>query len=124
MEFESFQSILLYLCIGTVLGVYLTRKYHEKTKNYHLGKTIEGIMISANVEELVSLSQDLTSLIVKLQLESNKLLEEIKHAQDIETISYDDFFIKNSENSEFTLEDEKLLKMDKKSDIKEDIERE
>lgn len=124
MEFESFQSILLYLCIGTVLGVYLTRKYHEKTKNYHLGKTIEGIMISANVEELVSLSQDLTSLIVKLQLESNKLLEEIKHAQDIETISYDDFFIKNSENSEFTLEDEKLLNMDKKSDIKEDIEKE
>jgi hypothetical protein len=74
MQFDSFQLILLYLCIGIILGIFVTRKYHEKTKNYHIGKTIEGIMISRNVEELLSLSQDLISLIVKLQFESNKFI--------------------------------------------------
>jgi hypothetical protein len=124
MQFESLQSILLYICIGVILGIYVTRKYHEKTKNYHIGKTIEGILISRNVEELLSLSQDLNSLIVKLQLESNNLLEEIKHAQDIETISYDDDLLKNSGNGKFTLEDGKLINMENNSDFKDDTEKE
>jgi hypothetical protein len=57
-------------------------------------------------------------------LKAINLLDEIKHAQDIETISYDDNLLKNSGNGKFTLEDGKLLNMENNSDFKDDIEKE
>lgn len=123
MAFESFQNFFLYVFVGTVLGFILTRYYYEKSKNYALGKTIEGIMISRNVEEILNLSQDLASVIEKIRYESDSLLEQIKKARDIEAIPFENDLIKNG-NVEITLEDENLINMDKNSDNKEDSEKE
>ena len=96
MQFEVLQNLFLNIFIGIVLGFILTRYYYEKTRNFALGKTIEGILISRNIEELIYLSEDLNGIIEKLRLESDGLLEQIKKSRNIETYSYDDEIIEKT----------------------------
>ena len=124
MQFESIENFLFDVFIGMILGFFITRYYNKKNTNNTLGKTIEGIMISGNMEEILSLSKDLNSVIEKIQIESDELLEQILHARDIETIPHDNNIIKNSENMNIILEDDDLLNVEKNNDNKEDIEKE
>ena len=124
MQFESIENFLFDVFIGMIIGFFITRYFYEKNKNHIIGKTIEGIMISGNVEEILSLSKDLNSVIEKIQIESDELLEQILHARDIETIPHDNNIIKNSENMNIILEDADLLNVEKNNDNKEDIEKE
>lgn len=123
MELAWIQNILFDVLIGIILGFFITRYYYEKNKNHVLGKTLEGIMISRSVEEILSLSKDLNIIIEKMQIESYELLEQILHARDIETIPYDNNKINNSGNMDTTFNDD-LLNVEKNNDGKDDIENE
>jgi hypothetical protein len=123
MDLASIQNILFDVLIGMILGFFISRYFYEKNKNHALGKTIEGIMISRSVEEILSLSKDLNSVIEKMQIESYELLEQILHARDIESIPFDDDKLNNSGTMDTTFNDD-LLNVEKNNDSKEDLENE
>jgi hypothetical protein len=106
MQFDALQNVFLYIFIGVVLGYFLTKYYYEKTRNFALGKTIEGIMISKNIEEILSLSKDLNTIIEKLRLESDGLLDQIQKSRDIETYSPDNQSIEKSSGIKNSYEEE------------------
>jgi hypothetical protein len=115
MQFDSLQNIFLYIFFGVVLGYFLTRYYYEKTRNFALGKTIEGIMISKNIDVLINLSKDLNTIIEKLRLESDGLIEQIQKSRDIETYSHDDQ-LNNSLENKVSFEEEFLNAQSKEND--------
>ena len=83
---DGFQIDLIIFFIGIVIGITITRYYYEKTKNYSIGKTIQGAMISDSVNHLIELHNELSSSLSKIQEESMNLNEQIMRSGDIESI--------------------------------------
>ena len=96
---EGFQIDLIIFVIGIVIGITITRYYYEKTKNYSIGKTIQGVMISDSVDQLIELHSELSTLLSKLNDESMNLNEQIKRSGDIESISFKELLEENNDNS-------------------------
>lgn len=84
---EFFISDLFFgFIIGSVLGSLAAWRYYKRTRNDSVGRKIENIMLSKNVEEMLILSQELNNLIEKIQTESIELYDQIYRVRDIETI--------------------------------------
>ena len=58
---DGFQMDLIIFFIGITIGIASTRYYYEKTNNYSIGKTIQGAMISDNVDLLIDLNNELSN---------------------------------------------------------------
>ena len=86
MIWDIFENYLVTLIIGAIVGGLFTRYYYEKSKNYALGKTIEGVMISGSIEDLRDYCNELDLLLTKMRSESDNLLEQIKRCMDIENM--------------------------------------
>lgn len=86
MIWEILENYLVTLIIGAIIGAIAIRYYYENSKNYALGKTIEGAMISSSVDELKDYCSELDLLLSKMRSESDTLLEQIKRCKDIENI--------------------------------------
>ena len=83
-----FQSDLFFgIIIGIIMGGLITWQYFEKTKNNSVGRRIENVLLSKNVEAVLGLSQELNELIEKLRFESDELYDAIYRVRDIESMS-------------------------------------
>lgn len=72
-------------------------------------------MISKNIDVLINLSKDLNTIIEKLRLESDGLIEQIQKSRDIETYSHDDQ-LNNSLENKVSFEEEFLNAQRKEND--------
>ncbi len=89
MVWVIFENYLVTLVIGVIMGVVATRYFYEKTKNYSIGKTIEGALISGSIGDLIEYTRDLELLLDKMRNESETLLDQIKRCGDIESVNYE-----------------------------------
>ena len=86
MAFGVPEEYLVSTAIGVLIGVFAAKYFYENTRNYSIGKAIEGAMISDNIEVLFDYSKDLERLLSKMNAESDSLLDQIKRCGDIESM--------------------------------------
>ena len=85
MFLDALGNIFVILFFGALIGIFLTRYYYEKTKNYKLGKTIEGVLISESIKDIVVLGEELTRILNELDFLGGELIENVKKSRDIES---------------------------------------
>jgi len=81
---ETLKTPISIFILGIITGYYITKKYLERSQHHSLGKAIESIMISRNIEEIHELSKALNKIVSKLSLSGDELIEQVLNAQDIE----------------------------------------
>jgi hypothetical protein len=94
---EIFRSDIFFgFIVGSVLGSIATWRFYERTKNDSVGRKIENIMLSKNVEEMLVLCQELNNVIEKIETESVELYDQIYRVRDIESLPEDYVHTKGS----------------------------
>ena len=83
MMIEALKTPISIFLLGIIAGSFFTKKYLERTQ-HSLGKAIESILISRNIEEIHELSKALNAIVEKLSLSGDELIEKVIDAQDIE----------------------------------------
>jgi hypothetical protein len=81
---EALKTPVSIFLLGIIIGSYFTKRYLERSQNHSLGKAIESIMISRNIEEIHELSKAFNTIVEKLSLSGDELVEKVINAQDIE----------------------------------------
>lgn len=84
MMIQAIKIPISIFLIGIITGSYFTKKYLESSRNHSLGKAIESIMISRNIEEIVELCKAFNAIVDKLSISGDELIEKVINAQDIE----------------------------------------
>ena len=85
---ELLEDYIVVLIIGVIIGALATRLYYEKTKNYTVGKIIESAMIKGNINELINQCKDLQQILIKMNMNSEELYEQIRKSGDIESTMF------------------------------------
>ena len=109
MLLDTVESYIVSTVIGLLFGIIIARYYYEKTRNFAVGKAIEGALISGNIDALINYCKDLESLLSKMNSETNTLLDQIKRCGDIETMLSEPFVTSND------FEDVNTMQFDKNS---------
>ena len=84
MMIEALKTPISIFLLGIITGSYFTKKYLERLRNHSLGKAIESILISRNIEEILELCNAFNVIVEKLSLSGDELIEKVINAQDIE----------------------------------------
>ena len=84
MMIEALKTPISIFLLGIITGSYFTKKYLERSQNHSLGKAIESILISRNIEEILELCKAFNVIVEKLSFSGDELIEKVINAQDIE----------------------------------------
>lgn len=84
MLWSAIEDYFIIIFIGFIIGVIVTRYYYERVLNRSLGRTIEGAVISNNVDRLRRKNRDLETILRQMMEECDSLTERIMRIRDIE----------------------------------------